>query len=69
MNFEEFKKLQNNPDLPLEMDQLMSILFPICRSITGNGVRESFNIIKQIINLQITEIPTNTKVFDWTVPK
>ena len=69
MNFEEFKKLQNNTDLPLEMDQLMNTLFPICRSITGNGVRESFNIIKQIINLQITEIPTNTKVFDWTVPK
>ncbi len=53
---------------------LCSKLFPICRSITGNGVRETLKIIDQYIslsgfNLKITEVPTGTKVFDWTVPK
>lgn len=44
-------------------------LFPICRSITGNGVRESLKIISEIIPLDIHEIPTGTEIFDWTVPK
>ena len=44
-------------------------LFPICRSITGNGVRETLKIISEIIPLQIYEIPSHTAVFDWNVPK
>ncbi len=48
---------------------LMSDLFPICRSITGNGVRETLNIIKKHIPLTVHEIPTDTRVFDWSVPK
>lgn len=45
-------------------------LFPICRSITGNGVRQSLNILKEIYdNMNIYEVPTGTKVFDWTVPR
>lgn len=48
---------------------LMSDLFPICRSITGNGVRETLNIIKKHIPLIVHEIPTDTRVFDWSVPK
>lgn len=44
-------------------------LFPICRSITGNGVRETLNIIKKHIPIEIHEVPTGTKVFDWIVPK
>jgi len=51
-----------------EMYRLMERLFPICRSITGNGVRESLNIIGEIIPLRITEVPSGTGVFDWTVP-
>ncbi len=51
------------------MYDLASRLFPICRSITGNGFRESLNIIREIIpNLQIHEVPSGTQVFDWTVP-
>jgi aminopeptidase-like protein len=69
MNFEEFKKLENKSNIGSEMFELMKSLFPICRSITGNGVRTSFDIIKNIINLEIKEIPTDTPVFDWTVPK
>jgi aminopeptidase-like protein len=52
-----------------EMHQLISELFPICRSITGNGVRETLRILGDHIPLTIQEVPTGTKVFDWTVPK
>ena len=52
-----------------EMYNLLSELYPICRSITGNGVRKSLKIIKKYIDLEIHEIPTGTKVFDWEVPK
>src|SRR5665647_2885176 len=44
-------------------------LFPMCRSITGNGVRETLNLISRHIPLQIHEVPTGTKVLDWEIPK
>lgn len=45
-------------------------LFPINRSITGNGVRQTLNYIKKIIpELQINEVPSGTQCFDWTIPK
>ncbi len=52
-----------------EMYKLMAELFPICRSITGNGSRETYSILKRHIPLETHEVPTGTKVFDWTVPK
>jgi aminopeptidase-like protein len=48
---------------------LVSSLFPICRSITGNGVRESLKILGKHIPLQIREVATGTSVFDWTIPR
>ncbi len=53
----------------LEIEKYFDKLWPICRSITGNGLRESLNIIKEIVPLQLTEVETGTQVFDWTVPK
>jgi len=45
-------------------------LFPICRSITGKGVRETFNYIKkELPDLKIFEVPTGTMAFDWIVPE
>jgi len=44
-------------------------LYPICRSITGNGVRETLRIIGGEIELQTREVPTGTRIFDWTVPQ
>lgn len=51
------------------MEAYFDRLWPICRSITGNGLRESLRIISELIPLQLTEIPSGTKVFDWEVPK
>ena len=54
----------------LKMYNLLKQLFPICRSITGNGVRETLAILKkEVPELQIYEVPSRTSVFDWTVPK
>jgi aminopeptidase-like protein len=69
MDIANLKMTININEVGIEMYRLMSELFPICRSITGNGVRESLNIIKQHIPLRVHEVPTGTKVFDWTVPK
>ena len=45
-------------------------LFPICRSITGNGFRQSLDIIReQVPEMKVFEVPSGTQVFDWTVPK
>lgn len=52
-----------------QMYDLIKELFPICRSITGNGVRKTLRIIQKHIPLKIHEVPTGTKVFDWDVPK
>lgn len=52
------------------MYDLANRLFPICRSITGNGFRESLNILKaQVPEIRVFEVPTGTEVFDWAVPK
>jgi aminopeptidase-like protein len=52
-----------------EMDELIRELYPICRSITGNGVRQTLQIIQRRIPISIHEVPSGTRVFDWTVPK
>ena len=44
-------------------------LYPVCRSITGDGIRRTLAMIGERIPLHIVETPTGTPVFDWTVPK
>ena len=52
-----------------EMHRLMAELYPICRSLTGDGVRETFSILGRTVPFEITEIPSGTQVFDWTLPR
>ena len=51
------------------MYDLIGEIFPICRSITGDGVRETLERLQREIPLEIHEVPSGTEVFDWTVPK
>src|SRR4030065_609306 len=51
------------------MHALVSELYPICRGITGEGVRQTLSILQRRIPLEVHEVPTGTPVFDWTVPK
>ena len=52
-----------------DMHRVMTELYPLCRSITGDGIRNSLRIIQKLIPLELREIPTGTQVFDWTVPR
>lgn len=58
-----------SPGRGIKMHELATRLFPICRSITGNGVRETLKILSEKMPLQIKEIPSGTKVFDWDIPR
>ena len=62
-------KTFNFAQVGLQMHELISHLYTICRSITGDGVRKTLHIIQQHIPLEIYEVPTGTKVFDWTIPR
>jgi aminopeptidase-like protein len=67
-----FTDLNNSIDpeqVGQEMYSLIEELFPICRSITGDGVRQTLRRVQQTIPLTIQEVPTGMQVFDWTVPK
>ena len=52
-----------------ELHALVERLYPICRSITGNGVRQTLDIIDEHISLVRHEVPTGTQVLDWTIPQ
>ena len=51
-----------------EMHGFIGRLYPICRSITGQGVRDTLAIATEIAPLTVHEVPSGTPVFDWTVP-
>lgn len=58
------------PSLGEDMHELCRELFPICRSITGDGFRQSLAILqKHVPDMRAVEVPTGTKCFDWEVPK
>ena len=55
--------------LGLELHDRIRRLFPICRSITGAGVRETLRLLSEEVEIHTEELPTGTRVFDWTIPK
>jgi aminopeptidase-like protein len=56
----------SNPTL---MESYFDRLWPILRSITGPGVRQTLSILAELLPLRTTEIPSGTQVFDWTIPQ
>jgi aminopeptidase-like protein len=58
-----------DPDpIGTEAYELMRRLWPLCRSLTGSGVRATFDVLREHIPLQLTEVASGAQVFDWTVP-
>ncbi|MFB6749982.1 DUF4910 domain-containing protein [Streptomyces sp. NPDC056353] len=52
-----------------EMYALVERMYPLCRSITGDGVRATLRLVDEYIPLHVHEVPTGTRVLDWTVPQ
>jgi aminopeptidase-like protein len=61
--------LQDGSGVGEAMHRLAADLFPICRSITGNGLRQTLRVLQSHIPLTLHEVATGTAVFDWTVPR
>ena len=59
----------STPNIGEEIFSLASELYPICRSITGHGVRKTLAHLSDHVRLDIREVPTGTKAFDWAVPQ
>jgi aminopeptidase-like protein len=57
------------PELVAEIQFYMEKLFPICRSITGEGNRKTLQILQKIVPIKIGEYSSGTKVYDWIIPK
>ena len=69
MDMNELSRTIPLDELGRSMFEFMTEVFPICRSITGTGLRETLDRIGEIVPIQITEVPSGTRVFDWTVPR
>lgn len=61
--------MNDAPSPGAAMHALVRELYPICRSITGDGLRRTLARLGQEIPLALHEVPTGTRVFDWTVPR
>lgn len=52
-----------------KIHQLIAEMYPFFRSITGDGVRSTLEVVQKHVPLEVHEVPTGTKVFDWEVPR
>lgn len=55
-------------DMGERLHAIIARLYPICRSLTGDGVRQTLGILQEYLPLEVHEVPTGTPAFDWTVP-
>lgn len=69
MRLDDLTQLLAIDDLEAHFSAALARLFPICRSITGDGLRETLAIIGESVPLQIHEVPSGTPILDWVVPK
>lgn len=68
MNLDDLTRGLDLEELGRELHALVSAWYPICRSITGEGLREQLRRIGEHIPLQFHEVATGTPLFDWTAP-
>lgn len=69
MDVAHLSRLLELHDLQGELAALMARLYPICRSVTGQGLRDSLGILAEHLPLKLHEVPSGTRVLDWEVPK
>lgn len=69
MTIAELNRSLNFDGLSRDMHRLMTELYPICRSITGRGLRKTLDVIKRFVPLEVVSILSGTAAFDWTIPK
>ncbi|HEX3301917.1 MAG TPA: DUF4910 domain-containing protein [Thermomicrobiales bacterium] len=65
---ESVKHLLDDPSIGDQIFALAAEIFPICRSITGDGIRQTLERLARHVELEQHEVPTGTQVFDWSVP-
>lgn len=68
-NITDLRATLDTAELGRHMYQLISALYPICRSITGHGFRKTMAMIAEHVPIEVRQIATGTRAFDWTVPK
>ena len=56
-------------DVGVETYRVIEDLYPICRSITGDGLRATLRYLQSDVPLDLVEVPTGTKLFDWSIPR
>jgi aminopeptidase-like protein len=59
----------DSPAVGEDIFELAAEIYPICRSITGDGVRETLRRIGRMLDIRVHEVVTGTQVFDWTIPQ
>ena len=69
MNAADARRAATEAGIGESMHRLAEELYPICRSITGDGLRQTLRRVGEEVPLEIREIPTGTRVFDWTIPR
>jgi aminopeptidase-like protein len=69
MRVAELREMAQPDEIGRSVMAFMEDVFPICRSITGDGLRETLRRIGKLVPIELTEVPSGTRVFDWTIPK
>lgn len=69
MNLDLWEKSIDRQETGRQIHDFIGEMYPLCRSITGEGFRETLSLVRQHIPLDIHQVPTGTPVFDWIVPK